>query len=176
VDDRKDDVVPEWQTKPAQASPDTVGQPDFEYRAFSDPSAQPGQPGQHFPFDQPPVKKTSGLGIASLIIGVLSTIGLIAMVVIIGSVVADWMYLDSPPLSIEDFENDPNLMQLGGGILGIMATLFLMFIGFILGIVGLFQKNRKKGFAIAGTIINGLFVVGFVLLLILGIVGQMTGL
>lgn len=172
MDDRKDDVIPEWQAKPDQASPEPVGQPSFEYRAFSDPAAQPGQ---SFPYDQPPMKKASGLGIASLIIGILGTIGLIAMVVIIGSAIADFMYMESYPITIEDIENNPQFMQVAGAGLGVLGMLFLMFIGLILGIIGLFQKNRKKGFPIAGTIINGLFVVGFLFLMVMGFLSQLTG-
>lgn len=171
MDDRKDDVVPEWQTKSDQASPEPVGQPGFEYRAFSDPAAQPGQP---FPYDQPPMKKASGLGIASLIIGIIGVIGLIAMVVVIGTAIADVMYLDSYPLTIEDLEDNPQLVQAAGAIFGVLGMLFLMFIGFILGIIGLFQKSRKKGFPIAGTIINGLFVVGFLFLMVLGFLSQLS--
>lgn len=44
--------------------------------------------------------------------------------------------------------------------------------GTVLGIVGLVKKNRRRSLALVGTIVNGLFVVGAILLFIVGLSGM----
>lgn len=59
----------------------------------------------------------------------------------------------------------------GEMIVGLCMTLFfvMLLISYILGIAGLFQKNKKKKFALLGTIFSS------VVFLITGIIGVTTG-
>jgi len=104
--------------------------------------------------------KHSGVGIASFVLSMLSGVSLF---VLFG--VAGYMESQSPAGMSED---DPTTMLLG---VALIAAAMAQFLAFILGVVGLFQPNRKKIFAILGTIFSllailtfgGLMVVGFVI-------------
>jgi len=104
--------------------------------------------------------KHSGVGIASFVLCMISGVSLF---VLFG--VAGYMESQSPAGMSED---DPTTMLLG---VALIAAAMAQFLAFILGVVGLFQANRKKIFAILGTIFSllailifgGLMVVGFVI-------------
>lgn len=97
--------------------------------------------------------KHSGLGIASFVLSMVSILGYIAAVALIGAMISPYLNGEGLPDSSEE------LFQIVGGVV-ILALLFVLLnvIGFILGIVGVFLKNRKKIFAILGLIMNGVIV------------------
>jgi hypothetical protein len=102
-------------------------------------------------------KKHSGLGIASFIISIVSSI-LMFVVFSIGA------YLDvSTPGGISEESTEAVLIGL--------FTFFLigaLLVAFGLGIGALFQKNRNKIFAILGVLISVITTVGTVAIMILG--------
>lgn len=108
--------------------------------------------------------KHSGVGIASFVLSLLSGIGLF---VLFG--VAGYMEAQSPGGMSED---DPTTMLLG---VALIAGGMGQFLAFILGAVGLFQPNRKKIFAILGTIFSLLAILAFGGLMVLGFVMQAQG-
>lgn len=63
--------------------------------------------------------------------------------------------------------------QLIIGVLLFFFTIFVAFVGGIIGIAGLVQKNRKKLFAIIGTIVNWLLVILVVFLTLVGLLLQL---
>ena len=46
---------------------------------------------------------------------------------------------------------------------------FLAFVGLILGVAGLFQKNRKRVFPVLGTAFNAMILLGVVGLVVVGL-------
>ncbi|MEO3943923.1 DUF4190 domain-containing protein [Gorillibacterium sp. CAU 1737] len=160
MDNRNDDMVPEWQTKqePQQAQPVVPRQPEPTF-GFSPVDG----------FSAPPAKPHSGLGIASFIMSIIGLVITIGSLAAIFSVVAD--NLDN----LSDMEDSAMIAQLGLGGLGFLFAGILMLVGLILGIVGLVQKNRKKGFAIAGTIINAIVVGFFGISFLVGLVQGLSG-
>jgi hypothetical protein len=134
-------------------------------------------PSDYEPFGRPPVPaaeelplKQSGLGIASFVIGLICIIGLIGTTLFIGASVADFVTPDGTALS--EAEIQAKVMDNMGFIVAVllfMASLFLSLVGLILGIIGLVVKNRRKVFAVIGTVLNGLLIVGFVGLVIIGL-------
>ncbi|MDF2923720.1 MAG: hypothetical protein K0R57_2634 [Paenibacillaceae bacterium] len=117
---------------------------------------------------QPPRKKQSGLGIASFTISLAMGALFIVLVVVFIAKIAGTIDLYDTTYNPEDvaaeIENMPELAVIPFLMLGsVIGTL----VGLVLGIVGLFQKERKKVFAILGTVFNGLAVatVGFFVLI-----------
>lgn len=119
-----------------------------------------------------PKKKHGKLGITSFILALLS-----GLVIVIGLVISTRAALS--------FGGDPNAIaanpeSLPSDLLGplMMAGVVMVFgaglsfVGFILGIIGLFMKNTKKLFAILGTILNGLPIVLVLFLMIIGLTMQ----
>jgi hypothetical protein len=62
--------------------------------------------------------------------------------------------------------------SIAAGIIGllIMAMIFVSMVALGLGIAGLVQKNRKKIFALLGTIFSALSCVGTLTILVIGMV------
>ena len=112
----------------------------------------------------PTVRKHSGVGIASFVLSVLSGVSL---VVLFG--VAGYMASQSPGGMSAD---DPTTMLVGVALIG---TGMAQILAFILGVVGLFQANRKKIFAILGTIFSLLAILTFGGLMVVGFVIQANG-
>lgn len=114
--------------------------------------------------------KHSGLGIASFVIFVVMVVGFIGLLVTFISLMSDFLGPDGavdPLLIQEEVVNVPMLSLVG---LLMMGTVLGYIVGLILGIVGLVQKNRKKIFAILGTVFNGLAVGLVLFLLLLGLI------
>ena len=114
----------------------------------------------------------SRLGIASLVIAVLTTVLLIVLLVVISNAAAQLLG-DADPQSVTPEDLQRNLEESPGttGVLGvagfgIVATPFLYLLGAALGIAGLVQKSRGRLFAVLGTVTNGLFLVGLLLLIL----------
>ena len=112
------------------------------------------------------------LGIASLVIAVLTTVLLIVLLVVISNA-AGQLLGDADPQSVTPEDLRRNLEESPGttGVLGvagfgIVATPFLYLLGAALGIAGLVQKSRGRLFAVLGTVTNGLILLGLLLLIL----------
>lgn len=103
--------------------------------------------------------KQSGLGIASLILGVLFAIMLFATICIAG-----YMEASTPGGMTDD---SPVLVLVG---LFILAGMFGNFVGVILAAVGLAQKKRAKSVSVIGLSLNVLCLLGVVALMVVGTV------
>jgi hypothetical protein len=102
--------------------------------------------------------KHSEFGIASLIIGIVGGIGMVVLIIIA-------TVLHYQGKGQQDFS-----VALCG--LGLIIDVMCLFLGGILGVVGLFIPHRRKVTAIVGLILN---VAPFLLFLFLLVVGLMYG-
>lgn len=130
---------------------------------------------------EPPIvegrMKHSGLGIASFVMAIiailLGVLGMILSVVFVAQAAED-------PTSLLIEAESGTIPEGVGSILAAVVLMFLgvgiSFIGLILGIVGIFAKNRRKVFAIIGLVVNGLITLGMLLLFLLGLAGSVAGL
>ena len=103
-------------------------------------------------------KKHSVLGIISVIIGIVMVIAFFTLLIL--TQVSE----SYSPGSMN--EDSPVAIYTGAAMLGIGI---LNFIGAILGLIGIFQKNSKKLFPVAGAIINLLFLFGMTAIFIAAI-------
>jgi len=115
-----------------------------------------------------PPASQSGLGIASFVIALVS---IVVMIIGFVSAVASIGEFIQPDGSIDPESIDP--MELGAsmmvGVLAVLGSLAISFVGLILGIVGLVAKYKRKVFGIIGVVLNGLILVGFLGLFLLGL-------
>ena len=99
-----------------------------------------------------------------------STIGIISLVITVAAGVIELGLFVAAGLltsSVDGLtEESPVAAAIG---LGIICMPAFMLIGTVLGVVGLFQKDRKKLFPILSVAISGIAICIFVLLLILGV-------
>ena len=96
----------------------------------------------------------SGLGIASFIIAASTVFFLI--LILVGAAVLE----SSSPGGLD--EESPAVILIG---LLVFAVILANLTGLALGIAGCCQKQRKKVFSILGTVINGVLLVGFSMML-----------
>jgi hypothetical protein len=114
--------------------------------------------------------KHSGVGVASFILSLVSVIGTIGAF-IAASMMASALAGDPTAAASGD------MSHLDEGTLGrfiVVAGLMFLFvvtalIGAVLGLVGLFQKRRRKLFPILGLAFNSLLVLSIFLVLLIGI-------
>ncbi|MCG9720890.1 hypothetical protein [Shewanella sp. Isolate7] len=104
-----------------------------------------------------PALKHSGLGIAAFILSILSTLLIFALVTIAGVLEA------TTPGGID--ETSPEAIIVG---MLIFAFIGLALVGLGLGIGGLNQKQRKKIFAILGTIFSSVTIMATLALITYG--------
>jgi hypothetical protein len=104
-------------------------------------------------------RKHSGLGISSLILAIVSGVASFASVVV--SVILVGGGAD---------ESNPGSVSLVIVGLAIIGSSLLSVIGGVVGLVAMFQSNRKKVFGILGLIGNAIVFFGIAGLLIIGIV------
>lgn len=102
--------------------------------------------------------KHTGVGIASFILSLISGFMLLVLVVIAGVMEA------SSPEGMD--EESMEAIAVGLGLIGFM---FGSFLAFVLGVVGLFQSQRKKLFAILGMLFGGLPLFGVLGLMVIGL-------
>ena len=102
-------------------------------------------------------QKHSGFGIASFVSSIVSGIFLFLIFVIAG------VMEESTPGGIN--EESSAAMAIG---LCLLAFLFVAFVALGLGIGGLIQKDRKKLFAVLGTVFSACAFLGTLLLLLIG--------
>lgn len=100
----------------------------------------------------------SGLGVASLILSLLSALGLFVLLAVAGIVET------STPGGMD--ENSPEAMLIGLFLIGFVCTALLA-LG--LGIGGLVQENRRKALAITGTVLASVTLIGITFVMMLGI-------
>lgn len=107
-------------------------------------------------------QKNSGFGIASFIMSIVVGVLLFVLFAIAGFISA------STPGGMD--KESAQAVIIG---LSMLALLFCVFISMVLGIIGLFQKERKKLFAILGTVFSSLILmVGFAVIVLGVIVSQ----
>ena len=100
----------------------------------------------------------SGLGIASLILSIVSALAIFLLVVLAGVVES------STPGGMD--ENSPEAMLIG---LLLFAFIGAALLGLGLGIGGLVQQNRNKTLAIVGTVLSAVTLVGSMSIILLGL-------
>jgi len=100
----------------------------------------------------------SGLGIASLILSIVSALAIFMLVVLAGIVES------TTPGGMD--ENSTEAMLIG---LLLFAFIGAALLGLGLGIGGLVQQNRAKTLAIIGTVISALTLVGSTAIILLGL-------
>ncbi len=106
-------------------------------------------------------QKHSGIGIASFVISILAGILIFIVLGIAGSLEA------STPGGID--ENSTEAVMVGLAIIGLLL-LSVLAVG--LGVGGLFQKERKKIFAILGTVFSSFLILSVIGLMVLGTMVQ----
>lgn len=144
--------------------------PTAESRRTAD-TAAPGYNG-FSPVDsydmEPPRRKQSGLGIASFTI--FASMALI-FIIMLGSVAVKLTGLIDTEAGIADYEElerkITDMPELAFMSLAILGTLFGNLIGLVLGIIGLVQKERKRVFAVLGTVLNGIVIIGLALIVLI---------
>lgn len=117
------------------------------------------------PVLQPPLKlKHSGPGIASFVISILSLLGYGIFAAYSINVIAQF---GRNQLAL----TEANILQSGIIVVTLifLGCIALNLIGTVVGVIGLALKNRKKTFAIIGTILNGLMLVLFIILITYGL-------
>ena len=122
------------------------------------PYAYQGDPGLTHSHNEAAKLKHSLLGIGSFVLALLSGIGIVLSIVVIGAVVV------SDP-EIANDESSPAMISLGLVMLGFML---LAVVAFALGFISLFMPNRKKLFGILGMTASFLVGTCFVFLMVLG--------
>ena len=101
--------------------------------------------------------KHSGIGISSFVISIIGSVCMFVLFALAGAMET------SRPGGMD--ERSAQVVVLG---LLIIAMLFMNLVAVGLGVAGLLQKERKKVFAILGTIFSGITVILTVVLLIIG--------
>lgn len=108
--------------------------------------------------------KHSGPGIASFVIGLVAILGYI-LIFFIATMAVNESIGVLTPLQTEEIALHPAVALAS---LAILVCLILNLAGGIVGIIGLVLKNRKKVFAIIGTLLNGIMILLFVGLILVG--------
>lgn len=103
-------------------------------------------------------EKHSGLGIASFVVSMICGLAILALIVVAGLVEAT---------TPGGMDAEPVIAM----VVGLAFILFMLgaLVALILGIVALFQKERKKVFAIIGTVFSALALVGTFALMMIGL-------
>jgi len=118
----------------------------------------------------------SRMGIASLIIAVLTTVLLVLLLVVISNAAGQLLgNADPQNVTPQDLqrsleENPGSTGVLGVAGFGLVVTPFLYLLGIALGIAGLAQKRRGRLFAVLGTVFNALILLGLLILILFGAV------
>jgi hypothetical protein len=150
-----------YRTHAPAPSPQYVGN---QYPAYGNPPAPQGYAAagyphpQFWPPGQQPALRASGMGLASLVLSVVSGVAVIALVIAAG-VMANRHGGTLDEKSVE-------AVTVG---LGIMVGIVLNIVGLVLGIVAMLQRDRKKAIAIVGLTLNGVLLLLVVGLIIVGI-------
>ena len=122
---------------------------------YRPPGAQPITYGNY----NPAIPNQSGLGIASFVIGALC---LLSSIVVIAS------FVTKVRASVNSNTLRPMMFDVALLGLSVIAIMFVALIGLILGFVALSQPHRNRAMSILGTILNGLIILGFIALMVIG--------
>ena len=125
----------------------TPGNTLYAHYTVSHPSASP--------------VRHSGIGITSFVIALFAGLFMFLLIIMAGILEA------SSPGGIDE----DSMQALTVGLL-IFAAMSVDLVALVLGIIGLFQKDRKKLFPILGTVLAGASLVGITSLMILGLAMQ----
>lgn len=111
------------------------------------------------------------MGIASVVIAILATVLIVVLIIVAGSV-ASTLFQGQDPANLdpETLQNSPEAAGLAFVGFGILGSGLLYVLGFGLGMVGIFQRRRKRLFGILGAVLNGLVLLVVILLFVLGLV------
>ena len=120
--------------------------------------------------------RNSKLGVTSLVIAILATVGIVALFVIAALIGASALGGSDPQnLDPQSIQNSPAFAGFALVGIGFLVCIIMYFVGLVLGLVGIFQRRRKRLFAVLGTVANGLDVLVVVSLLVLGSIGASVG-
>jgi len=133
--------------KPAESEPDS------SISAYRPPNAHVADPR-----DSAVKVRHSGLGIASFVVSCVSGLLILILLVVAGVV----------EMSTPDGMTEESPIAIAIGLL-LFLFVFLTLIGLGLGIAGLFQSERKKVFAVLGTIFGGLTLLGTSAIMLIGL-------
>ena len=103
-------------------------------------------------------RKHSGMGMASFVLSIVAGVAIFALFTVAGMMEA------STPGGMD--ERDPEVVLLG---LGIIAAILADLVALGLGVAGLCQPDRKKVFAVLGTVFSAVMVAGAIALVALGL-------
>ena len=113
----------------------------------------------------------SRMGIASFVIGILAFVVMVVLFVVFGVLLSSLLEgVDPQNVDPESLQDSPGAMGLGLVTIGIIGTLLLYLVGLALGIAGIFQRRRRRLFAVLGTVGNGIVLLAFVVLIVVGFV------
>ncbi|MEI7026074.1 hypothetical protein [Paenibacillus sp. y28] len=156
-------------SKPGQpVTPAADGTDNIQAGDVPEQTAPPEEQEQEDP-PRPPGLKHSGPGIASFIISVTMLLSGIALLVISTTLLSDGSGGITSDTFIDprDAGMQQTLLRIGTGFL---TVLMMLLAAAVLGILGLAQKQRKKWFAILGTVISLIPLVAFIVLYLIGLV------
>lgn len=115
------------------------------------------------------------MGVTSFVIAILATVVIVVLFIVAGSLTAQALQGIDPqnanPQEVQERLQDSSaaaVLALAG--IGIFVCLFLYLLGLGLGVAGLFQGQRKRLFAVLGTIFNGGALLVVVVLTLFGLV------
>lgn len=118
--------------------------------------------------------KHSRMGIASFVIAIVSVVAIVVLFIVAGFLTAQLSqgvdFQNATPQELQqDLQNSPGFVGLALAGVGIFASLLVSLVGFVLGVAGMVQGRRKRLFAILGSVFNGLVLLAFILLFLLGL-------
>jgi hypothetical protein len=134
---------PQQQDPAGYAQQAAAAQQQYQQQ-YAQYAAQYGYPQQQY-YMEP---KHSGFGIASFIISLI--VGLLELAMVIG---ATAMVMKAGPGGFDEKSAEAIVV----GVL-LLVGVMIGLLGIVLGLIGCFQGNRRKVFAILGTVINGLIL------------------
>lgn len=167
--------MPGMDESPFRNDPPPRHDPPFGYRPQTapgqtpPPAPQPANP-YSYPYPSQPYAAAaptaqSGPGIASVIVAAVSIVGYVGAFGYLVVIAAENPGVTPDP-------QDPRLVASGCGLI---LTGLLNLVGLALGFIGVFQKDRRRGMAIAGLLLNGLPVLCVGALIVIGIIAQRMG-
>ena len=103
-------------------------------------------------------RRQSGLGIASLVIAIVSFVNSVLLLIV--------AYAVATSSDVDGNEQSPINYVLGGWIFG---TGVLSLIGIVFGIGGVLQKDRRRKLAVAGLVLNVALPIGLMFILLMAL-------
>ncbi|WP_313636959.1 hypothetical protein [Paenibacillus sp.] len=148
----------------------SLSKSDIPTTEVGNPQPNLSQPGADSPSSYQKVDhdlQHSGPGIASFIISLVTIMGYAALFIFIIMKASSMVNENSNLLA----ESSQSIMLLGMSVIILSA---LNVIGVVIGIIGLSIRKRRKVFGVIGTIINGVIILLFMLLITIFLVNAGT--